>query len=141
MYMVRVINSSYRGNSTLISIYDRGEIVSDNMAQTNNFFEIGFLNFIRENYENQSGIIDIGANIGNHSLFFAKFLNCDVVHSFEPVESNIGLLRTNMKNFKEKSIIHEVALSNKHGTMPLYNSQRQNYGGFSLHSYSNNSSF
>jgi hypothetical protein len=46
-----------------------------------------------------------------------------------------------MENFKDKSIIYEIALSNKQGTMPLYNSQHRNYGGFSLHSYSINSSF
>jgi hypothetical protein len=38
-------------------------------------------------------------------------------------------------------MIYEIALSDKQGTMPLYNSQHDNYGGFSLHSYSNNSSF
>jgi FkbM family methyltransferase len=111
------------------------------MEQNNNFFEIQFLDYLCKNYKNQTGILDIGANIGNHSLFFAKFLNCDKVYSFEPVQSNITLLKKNMENFKDKSIIYETALSDKQGTMPLYNSQHNNYGGFSLHSYSNNSSF
>jgi hypothetical protein len=44
-------------------------------------------------------------------------------------------------NFADKSQIYEIALSNKEGTMPLYNSQAENFGGFSLHSYSNGSSF
>jgi hypothetical protein len=70
---MRLINSNYGGTSTLISIYDNGEIVSDHMVQTNNFFEIQFLDYLYKNYRNQTGILDIGANIGNHSLFFAKF--------------------------------------------------------------------
>ena len=139
--MVRVINSNYGNSSTQISIYNQGEIVSDNIVKTNNFFEIHFLDYINKNYNNQTGILDIGANIGNHSLFFAKFLNCNMVHSFEPVQSNIDLIKKNMEIFKDKNVIYEIALSNKHGTMPLYNSQHGNNGGFSLHSYSNGSSF
>jgi len=139
--MVRIINSNYGNSSTQLTIYDKGEIVSDNIVETNNFFEIHFLDYINQNHKNQTGILDIGANIGNHSLFFAKFLNCEMVHSFEPVKSNIELIKKNMENFKEKNVVYEIALSNKHGTMPLYNSQRENNGGFSLHSYSNGSSF
>lgn len=40
-----------------------------------------------------------------------------------------------------KSIIYNIALSNCCGHMPLYNSQDGNYGGFSLHSYFNGSSY
>jgi FkbM family methyltransferase len=139
--MVRVINSNYGDMSTEIYVYDSGECVSDHMVATSNFFEIQFLDYINTNYKTQKSILDIGANIGNHSLFFAKFLNCDKVYSFEPVQSNIDLLKKNMENFKDKSMIYELALSNKEGTMPLYNSQNGNNGGFSLHSYSNGSSF
>ena len=32
--------------------------------------ELSFLNFIRLNFFKQNEILDIGANIGNHSLFF-----------------------------------------------------------------------
>ena len=111
------------------------------MIQNNNFFEIGFLDYVAENYNDQDEILDVGANIGNHSLFFAKFLNCKKVHSFEPHPKNIELLKKNMTNFQNKSVIHELALSDTNGSFPLYNSQQENLGGFSLHSYSNGSSF
>ena len=87
------------------------------------------------------GILDIGANIGNHSLFFAKFLNCEMVYSFEPFPRNVSVLKQNLLNFTQKSKIYEIALSDKEGTMPLYNSQAGNFGGFSLHNYSNGASF
>ena len=64
-----------------------------------------------------------------------------MVYSFEPFSQNISLLKMNMKNYENKSKIFEIALSDKEGTMPLYNSQAGNFGGFSLHSYSNGSSF
>jgi len=139
--MFRIVNSNYGETNTEIFVHNNSEVISDYMALTNNFYEIDFMDYISKNYNNQTGILDIGANIGNHSLFFAKFLNCEMVHSFEPFPTNISLLKKNLNNFTHKSKIYEIALSNKEGTMPLYNSQAENFGGFSLHSYSNGSSF
>jgi FkbM family methyltransferase len=138
---MRSIISNYGNTTTEIFIHNSGEIVSDNIVYTNNFFEINFLDYIKQNYNKQQCILDIGANIGNHSMFFAKFLNCEMVYSFEPFPRNISLLKTNMGNYENKSKIFEIALSNKEGSMPLYNSQHNNFGGFSLHSYSNGTSY
>jgi FkbM family methyltransferase len=137
----RIVNSTYGQTNTEIFIHSEGEIIGDHMVKKNDFFEIKFLDYVCKNYNTQSGILDIGANIGNHSLFFAKFLNCETVYSFEPFPRNLLLLKKNMQNFTHKSKIYEIALSNKEGTMPLYNSQADNFGGFSLHSYSNGTSF
>lgn len=139
--MFRQITSGYGGTNTPIFIHKHSETVSDNMIQINNFVEIDFCDYIAKNYGNQTGILDIGANIGSHSLFFCKFINCEKVYSFEPFPTNIEVLKQNLHDFAYKSQICEIALSNKEGTMPLYNSQAENFGGFSLHSYSNGSSF
>jgi FkbM family methyltransferase len=139
--MYRVVKSKYANTDTEIFVYNNGEHISDNMINTKNFFEVRFLDYIAKKYNNQSGILDIGANIGNHSLFFAKFLNCEMVYSFEPFSSNIELLKKNMSLFENKSKIYQIALSDQEGVMPLYNSQASNFGGYSLHSYSNGSSF
>lgn len=135
------ITSSYDNCKTRIYVHDFPETVSDYMRSCNNFFEIKFLDFLRSHFPIQDGIIDIGANIGNHSLFFAKFLNPKRVYSFEPVSVNFKILTKNVSDFQDKCICYNIALSNKNGTLPLFNSQRENYGGFSLHSYSNGSSF
>lgn len=135
------IVSYYNGEYTEIYVHPPGEIVSDSMKLINNFFEINFLDFINNNYKNQNEIIDIGANIGTHSLFFLKFLNCNRVHSFEPEDSNLKILKKNTENFVNKRVIYDFALSNREGDATLYNSQQGNNGGFSLHSYSNGSSF
>ena len=139
--MLRSVTSNYLGDNTTIIIHNKNEIISDSMVKTNNFFEIEFLDYIAKKYNKQNEIIDIGANIGNHSLFFAKFLDVKKVHSFEPCPDNVALLRKNMSNFSDKSKIYDIALSNKDGFLPVYNSQKNNFGGFSLHRYSNGSSF
>jgi protein O-GlcNAc transferase len=127
--------------SDIMYLHPQGEVVSDVIRYTNNFFEPDFLNYLKLNHKDQSEIIDIGANIGNHSLFFAKYLNCNMVHCFEPYEPNVKLLEYNTKSLSDKVKIYKCALSNKESEMPLYNSQSHNFGGFSLHSYSNGSSF
>lgn len=135
---MNTLNVNYRSTTTQIYIHPYGEIVSDHMRNTSSFFEIDFLNYIYENHNKQSHILDIGANIGNHSLFFSKFLDCKMVHCFEPFKSNLTLLEMNAT---DKCKIYPIALSNIIGKLPLYNSQEHNFGGFSLHSYKNNSSF
>lgn len=135
------VTSSYNNCETRIYVHTFSETVSDYIRVSKNFFEISFLDFLRKNFPIQKEILDIGANIGNHTLFFTKFLNCQRVHSFEPVGKNFSILQKNVENYKDKCICYQVALSNKDGKMPLYNSQKENYGGFSLHCYSNGSSF
>ena len=105
--MERYINSNYLGDNTRIYIH-QNEIVSNHMVNINNFFEIEFLDYIQKNHNKQNEVIDIGANIGNHSLFFAKFLDVKKVHSFEPFPSNLSLLRKNMTNFSDKSQIYDT---------------------------------
>lgn len=132
--------SHYNDQETLIHVHAFDEVVSNQIRITNTFFEVDFLDYVKSWYPYQTEIVDIGANIGNHSLFFAEFLHCDKIHSFEPVALNVDILRKNMQRHGDKSIIYDMALSNCSGQMPLYNSQYGNYGGFSLHSYSNGSS-
>jgi FkbM family methyltransferase len=135
------IISYYDDCETHIHVHNFHETVSDCIRFSNNFFEIQFLDFLRKHFPKQDGIIDIGANIGNHTLFFAKFLNPKTIYSFEPVDVNFKILTKNVENYKDKCICYKIALSNQNGTLPLFNSQKENYGGFSLHSYSNGSSF
>ena len=63
--------------------------------------------------------IDIGANIGNHSVFLSKFFN--KVYSFEPNPIVYDVLSINSKYFAaNKNIIaYNMGLSNKSGKLPL----------------------
>jgi FkbM family methyltransferase len=133
--MSNFITTTYGGKDTNIFVHDFSETISNVIRQSKTFFEIQFLDFILKNYPDQKEIMDIGANIGNHSLFFANFLNCTKVHSFEPFPQNVSVLKKNMSNAIVDHEIYDIALSSKAGEMTLYNSQSDNYGGFSLHNY------
>ena len=63
--------------------------------------------------------LDIGANIGNHSLFFARYLRR--IHSFEPNPMIGRVLEANMllnPALGERVTVHRVALSNEDETLP-----------------------
>src|ERR1700722_19466065 len=59
------------------------------------FYELDVLMKCREVYLPGSVIIDVGANIGNHAVFFGAFLNAPV-YAFEPFQPNYDLLEMNI---------------------------------------------
>jgi FkbM family methyltransferase len=124
----------YLNKKITINLHENeNEVVSLTIRNSNTFFEVGFLEFVKNNFPKHKTIIDIGANIGNHSLFFSEFLEYDKIICFEPFEKNVELLKLNLigKNCK----IMDYALSDSDSEKILYNSEPNNFGGFSLHSY------
>lgn len=118
------------GKQIDFNLHTRPDVISAEITSTKSFFELNFLEFIRTNYGIQKSIIDIGANIGNHSLFFSEFLVNDKVYCFEPDAENLELLRQNMSG--RNCEIFDVALSNRKGTANIYSSSEDNCGAYSL---------
>tara|TARA_Y100000022_G_scaffold161429_1_gene144519 strand:- start:624 stop:1505 length:882 start_codon:yes stop_codon:yes gene_type:complete len=68
-------------------------------------------NFIKSRIKNPSTALDIGANIGNHSVrLFSKLFSH--VHCFEPNEKSFELLKINVNDLSNVTI-HNIGLSNK----------------------------
>ena len=55
-----------------IYVHNKLDYISRLISSNHNYYEHVFLNYIKTNHNNQKNIIDIGANIGNHSHFFFK---------------------------------------------------------------------
>jgi FkbM family methyltransferase len=72
--------------------------------------------------------VDIGANIGNHSVFFSKFFN--KVHSFEPNPITYDVLSLNSKysNPKKNIVTYNFGLSDKNDSL-LCSFASTNIGG------------
>lgn len=60
------------------------------------FYEQGMLDWIAANIPGGGLWLDVGANIGNHSIYFAAFCNAQVV-AFEPVTENVLILKENAR--------------------------------------------
>tara|TARA_Y100000590_G_C15545024_1_gene948553 strand:- start:34 stop:987 length:954 start_codon:yes stop_codon:yes gene_type:complete len=83
--------------------------------------------------------LDVGANIGNHSLYFSNFFN--KIYSFEPHPETFELLKLNTRKSKNIEIFH-FGLSNKNNKMQLTTESGTEYGASSLSSieeFNNNS--
>ena len=73
--------------------------------------------------------LDIGANIGNHTVYFSKLFN--KVLSFEPNPHSFKLLKVNTENY-ENILISNFGLSNSRRSATFFTS-KSNIGGSGLH--------
>lgn len=86
------------------------------IQETGSFYEVAVLETLRRNFPRQGTIIDIGANVGNHALFFANFFESSRLICFEPFAPSYDLLRQNLAGRAE---FHPVALGDRAGTCSL----------------------
>lgn len=108
------------------------DYVSDKVLSSG-IYEKSQLDLIFEWLKTKEGVfngtvLDIGANIGNHSLYFSDYFSKCI--SFEPNPRTFSLLELNSR-LVNNVIPMNIGLSNEKGTAPLYTSFR-NIGGASL---------
>lgn len=117
-----------------------GEYCLDRIEQTHNFYEYDLLKkwFTKENYK---VIYDIGANIGNHTVYFGKNAPEAHIYSFEPFPLNYEMLKKNViENHLESHVeLFNVALGDVQGTVFMNINQESNLGSVSVKSVSDNS--
>ncbi|AVM75562.1 FkbM family methyltransferase [Magnetospirillum gryphiswaldense] len=93
-------------------------------------YELGILNLLARAAE-QAGpgvvFLDIGANVGQHSLFMSRHV--DQVHAFEPWPSAIVRLRSLLADNGVANIhVHELALGDTECPLPFYAPASANLG-------------
>ena len=78
-------------------------------------------------------VVDIGANIGIASLYFARSFPRAEVHAFEPDPQNCQVLADNARAIP-RIHVHPYALGAEDGELTLYDSDEEaNLGGYSAH--------
>jgi FkbM family methyltransferase len=76
-------------------------------------------------------VLDIGANIGIASLYFARSFPNAALHAFEPDPGNVEVLRANAAG-EPRIRVHAFALGAEDGELELFNSDDPaNRGGYS----------
>ena len=95
-------------------------------------FEKTMLFFLRDFIATAPGVfVDVGANVGNHSLFMS--LHAEHVHSFEPFPPVLDKMRSLVEiNQLDNITIHEVALGDEVGVIPFYTPPEESLGGGSF---------
>jgi len=81
-------------------------------------------------------VLDIGANVGAATVFFSELYPAAKIHAFEPIPSNLEILKRNAESRKRPGSIecHLLALSDKDGELQMIHSPDvHNHGGWSLY--------
>jgi FkbM family methyltransferase len=108
----------------------RGEYLFEQIRKTENFYERDLLDLLHSLSLSPGSIVDVGANLGNHTVFFATaFPKHDVV-AVEPFESNVELLRENVRGngLSDRVSVESIALSDAEGLVGLVEGIAGNLG-------------
>lgn len=89
------------------------------VAYFNKSFEQDELNQCKKLIKSDDVIIDIGANIGSHSLYFSSLAPRGIVYSIEPSRITFEYLLKNIK-YKENIIPLSLAISNTNEILNFY---------------------
>jgi len=88
------------------------DVISDEIVKTNNFWESDIFYSWKPYFPQEGLMLDLGANIGNHSLMFHKnFPNLNI-WAFEMTFQSFNLLKANTENYP-KITCFNVAVSDK----------------------------
>jgi len=90
------------------------------ILNTNSPYELGMLRDMASRLSEDSVVLDIGANIGNHSIYLASIVGCKVV-CFEPDKNLIKAIEYSSKenSLGNKIITHTVAVGDIEGVCSL----------------------
>ncbi len=91
------------------------DFIQKHIVDNNEFFEEDILRSLDEYIPDNAVILDIGANIGNHTLYWnlASDKKVSRVHCFEPVLDTFKILENNIEinNLKDKVKLYNVGLN------------------------------
>ena len=109
-------------------------------------FEKPVLHFLKDvlkaNFSNQGIVVDVGANVGQHSLYMSRYARR--VHAFEPYKPVLERFRRMIElNSIKNIVIHPVGLGNKNEKIPFFKPPEFNLGtgSFEGRFYSANTPF
>lgn len=101
------------------------------------FFEGEMLRKVLKHYfkeQRKYTIVDVGGNIGNHSIFFATQVENSVIYTFEPIPAIYAILRKNIEvnNLFNKVKLYNYACGANEGNASIYHADVQNIGATSI---------
>lgn len=100
------------------------------VERTGDFYESELLRNWTPLLDSPKYILDIGANLGNHTLFWGTQLDSAQIISVEPFEDNYKLLCENIEKNNLKNVFPlKAAFGEKDGVVTVKQFNPENYGG------------
>lgn len=114
---------------TLYLPFSSFDFIQSEILTKADFYEGSILRHVRRTYFSGTpcNVLDIGANIGNHSIFFSKFCNA-TVHSFEPQPAIFQILEKNIALNSVPVTPHQFALGQTEGRAEIQDYNPRNTG-------------
>jgi FkbM family methyltransferase len=131
----RTIAFGYRGHDVRLFVPDADhDALQFEILKHRTFFEERILRDIRERVDMRGGVvIDAGANIGNHTVYFSRVCGAPKVLAFEPNPRAAAILARNIEINDLRGIeIRKEALSDTTGTVSFDAVDPHNLGGTSF---------
>jgi len=112
-------------------LFDRDFYYMSRLIKKNNsFYEEKYLEYLKDNILNKgSNVVEIGAYLGNHTIYFSKIIGCKNIYCFEPTIYSFSILLDNLiingiSNIK----CFQTAIASKNGKMKVFKSNPDNPG-------------
>lgn len=118
-----MVDIAHRGRVFRLEGVHDGDHLMKLIARSGTFYEIDLLTYIEsiKGYLPSGVAVDVGANIGNHAIFFAEFVRSPLV-AFEPNPEVLPLLKSNLaaNNVHIQVIEKGLGASESRGTMEVW---------------------
>lgn len=92
-----IIDFTVNDNQIYFYLPNTSDWIQKIIYSNNNFYEVEMLMDIYYRLGKNKTIVDIGANIGNHSVYFGKICEAERVFSFEPQKEIFNILKKNIE--------------------------------------------
>lgn len=114
-----MIEFNYNNRKYCFNSYEENDYLYNYLNNSKIFYEITLLEKLRD-IVNLGIFIDLGANIGNHSVYFATQCKCEHIICVEPEKHMADVLEQNLKanNVKNYQVIKK-AITNFKGFVKL----------------------
>lgn len=133
--LIKLDNITNVGNILFYVPLYKTDLIQRYIFERKKFFEQNILLELLEYLpEKDAVILDIGANIGNHTLYWAGLCGAKTVYSFEPVKSTFEILSKNIElnGLQDKVKLFNLALSDEKTTCCMNCYTETNIGGVSV---------
>ncbi len=116
--MNELVTITYRDKAVHFEPWGGGAV--EERLRTNRFYEEDMLRYI-ESLELGGAYVDVGAYVGTHTLFMARYCAADRVHGFEPRPAYFERLRRNVKanDIGDRAVVHSLGLSDRDETVSI----------------------
>lgn len=94
---ITITQSKIAGREIWFASSDPDDTIQRRHINAGDFYELEELLIIKRNIPNDAHILEVGANIGNHTIYFEKFCAANCIYVIEPNPNAIRLLLLNLR--------------------------------------------